>query len=63
MWVQQVLMWENAGHHGCQHKKMLISDGLKQSSNAFPHPKYSVEIAKDFDQSCYGLICYYGFSI
>ena len=52
MWVQQVLMWENAGHHGCQHKKMLISDGLKQSSNAFPHPKYSVEIAKDFDQSC-----------
>ena len=46
-----------------RHKKMLISDGLKQFSNAFPHPKYSVKIAKDFDQSCYGLICYYGFSI
>ena len=43
--------------------KFLVLDELKQLQNAFPHLKYSAKIDKDFDQSCHGLIRYYGFSI
>ena len=44
-------------------RKFLILDGLKQSKNAFAHLKYSAKIDSNFDQSCHGLIRYYGFSI
>ena len=44
-------------------RKFLILDELKQSENAFPLLKYSVKIDNDFDQSCHGLIHYYGFNI
>ena len=43
--------------------KFLTLDGLKRSSSAFPQLRYSEKIDNDFDQSCHGLICYYGFSI
>ena len=35
----------------------------KAVSKCIPHFKYIVKIHNDFDQSCYGLICYYEFSI
>ena len=44
-------------------RKFLVLDELKQSQNAFPHLKYSAKTDNDFDQSCHGLIRYYGFSI
>ena len=42
---------------------MFDSRWAKIALKLISAPEYSVKIDNDFDQSCYGLIHYYGFSI
>ena len=55
-------VWKNVGHHDWA-EKIFDFSWLKHSESAFPCLRYSAKIDNDLDQSCHGLICYYGFSI